>query len=74
MSESTKTSQAQMDATNNYRNKSLGQVNFVISTKEADVLDALELIQAYHDGKKAPAIKAAILAYAAQLQPNKKAE
>lgn len=74
MNESTKTSQAQMNATNNYRNKSLGQVNFVISPKEQDVFDALELIMKHHDGKKAPAIKAAILAYSAQLQATKKAD
>lgn len=61
------TSDAQVRATNNYRNKALANVTFVISERENDVFEALQAIQAHYGDKRAKAIKEAILAHAKQL-------
>ena len=66
-----KTPASQIKATNDYRNRGLANVSFVISANEQAIYDALQVIKEHHDGKPTPAIKAAILAYAAQLQATK---
>lgn len=59
-----KVSQAQQNATNEYRRRSLETVNFVLSVHEQDIYEALQIIKARHSGNKSAAIKAAILEYA----------
>ena len=64
----TKTTPARQRATSNYRNKSLANINVVISHHEADVFAAFQAIVDKHDGNKSQAIKQAILAHAKQIQ------
>lgn len=63
-----KTPASQIKATNEYRNRGLANVSFVISANEQSIYDALQAIKEHHDGKPTPAIKAAILAYAEHIK------
>ena len=60
-------SQAQKNASSNYRAKALANITLIISHTEPDVLDALNRIMAHHDCSKAMAIKTALLRYAQSL-------
>lgn len=56
---------ARTRATMNYTNNALERVStLIISPHEQEVYDALQVIKAHHNGNRAGAIKAAIVAYA----------
>lgn len=63
-----KTSNAQLKAADNYRNKALDKISpIIISQKERDVFDALNALQAHYGDNRSKAVKQALLAHAKEL-------
>lgn len=64
-----KTAQSQIRSSMNYEARALERIAaIVLSPHDREVFDALQIIKAHHDGNRAGAIKAAIVAYAHQIQ------
>ena len=60
-----KTAQSQINASFAYEKRALERISaIVLSPHDKEVYDALQVIKARHNGNRAGAIKAAIVAYA----------